>query len=270
MGRMFFIMKKIIATGKGGVGKTTIISTLAKLLANDGHRVLVIDTDPSMNLAMSLGVPFDMLTTLADNTAVIRDKLGAGGQDEETQGHSHDADKSGIDDIISSYTVLNGDKIRIMVMGTIPYGGAGCICSSIAIVKLIIERLEVRKSYLDFIIVDSQAGSEVMGRSLAADYDFNLVVTEATPKALDVARHVMKLARDINVKKQLVIVNKVENGSDLSIVLNALNTGVDDVYPVSYDRMVLEADKQASTILDFYPDSPAICDIRLIKDAIED
>jgi CO dehydrogenase maturation factor len=264
-------MKKIIATGKGGAGKTTIISTLARLLVNDGHRIMVIDTDPSMNLAVSLGVPFDMLTTLADNKTVVREKLGIGAHEEdEGQGHVHnEIDESGMDDLISSYTMLTGDKIRVMVMGTIPYGGAGCICSSVALVKLIIQALERTKPYLDFIIVDSQAGSEVMGRGLAADYDYNLVVTETTQKSLDVAKHVIKLANDINVKKQLVVVNKVENGSDLSMVLQKLNVKIDDLFPVSYDRMILEADRQSRMITDLYPESPAICDIRMIKEAIE-
>jgi len=264
-------MKKIIATGKGGVGKTTIVSTLAKLLVNDGHRVMVIDTDPSMNLAMSLGVPYSMLTTLADNKAAVREKLGAGGHDDsEGQSHSHEVDEDDIEGIISTYTVLTGDKIRVMVMGTIPYGGAGCICSSIALVKLIIQKIEKKIPYLDFIIVDSQAGSEVLGRGLAANYDYNLVVTEATPKAIDVARHMMKLARDINVKRQLVIVNKVENGSDVSAVLHGLDAGIDDVFPVSYDRVVLEADKQSLAITDFFPESPVVKDIRVIKEAIEE
>ncbi|WP_174590311.1 nucleotide-binding protein [Methanocella conradii] len=262
-------MKKIITTGKGGVGKTTLVATLARLLVNDGYRVLVIDTDPSMNLAMSLGVPYSMLTTLADNRAAIRDRLVVSGNEDDRQGHAHEVDDDSLEDLISTYTVLTGDKIRVMVMGTIPYGGAGCICSSIALVKLIIERLEKRMPSLDFIIVDSQAGSEVLGRGLAANYDYNLVVTEATPKSLDVARHVMKLARDIGVKKQLVIVNKVENGADIKAILKELNSDFKDVYPVCYDRMVVEADKQSRLIMDFYPDSPLICDIRLIKEAIE-
>ncbi|MDI6896277.1 AAA family ATPase [Methanocella conradii] len=262
-------MKKIIATGKGGVGKTTLVATLARLLVNDGYRVLVIDTDPSMNLAMSLGVPYSMLTTLADNKAAIRDRLGVSGNEDDRQGHAHEVDDDSLEDVISTYTVLTGDKIRVMVMGTIPYGGAGCICSSIALVKLIIERLEKRMPSLDFIIVDSQAGPEVLGRGLAADYDYNLVVTEATPKSLEVARHVMKLARDIGVKKQLVIVNKVEDGADIKATLKEMSQDFKDIYPVCYDRMVVEADKQSRLIVDFYPDSPAICDIRLIKEAIE-
>lgn len=262
-------MKKIITTGKGGVGKTTLVATLARLLVNDGYRVLVIDTDPSMNLAMSLGVPYSMLTTLADNKAAIRDRLGVSGNEDDRQGHAHEVDDDSLEDVISTYTVLTGDKIRVMVMGTIPYGGAGGICSSIALVKLIIERLEKRMPYLDFIIVDSQAGPEVLGRGLAADYDYNLVVTEATPKSLEVARHVMKLARDIGVKKQLVIVNKVEDGADIKATLKEMSQDFKDIYPVCYDRMVVEADKQSRLIMDFYPDSPAICDIRLIKEAIE-
>ena len=48
-------MLKVIATGKGGVGKTTTISTLATMFSREGTKVLVFDTDPSMNLAMTLG-----------------------------------------------------------------------------------------------------------------------------------------------------------------------------------------------------------------------
>ena len=263
-------MKKIIVTGKGGVGKTTIISTLAKLLVDDGYRLLVIDTDPSMNLAMTLGVPYARLVTLADNKPAVREKLGADGHDGGgTADHSHEVDDNGIADIISTYTIMTGDKIRIMVMGPIPHGGAGCICSSIALVKLIIRKIEDQIPYLDFIIVDSQAGSEVLGRGLAADYDYNLVVAEATPKAIDVARHAMKLARDIHVREQLVIANKVEGGNDVAAIVNGLGLDIRNVYPVSYDRMVLEADKQGRMLDDLCPDSPVIRDLRLVKDIIQ-
>jgi CO dehydrogenase maturation factor len=264
-------MKKIIATGKGGVGKTTIIATLARLLVKDGYRVLVIDTDPSMNLAMSLGVPFSRLAKLSDNKAEIREQLGAGDLgDPGGKGHVHrPADENAVDGIIAEYTVLTRDKVRVMVMGTIPYGGAGCICSSIALVKLIISAIERNNPSLDYIIVDSQAGSEVLGRGLAADYDLNLVVTEATPKAMDVARHMMKLAGDIGVKRQMIVLNKVEDFMEVHVAVKELGCNPDNVYPVAYDKKVLDADKQAKLILDYAPDSMAITNIRSIKEAIE-
>ncbi len=50
---------KVAVAGKGGSGKTTIAGTLARVLAQGGHRVLAIDADPNPNLAVSLGVDPD-------------------------------------------------------------------------------------------------------------------------------------------------------------------------------------------------------------------
>ena len=46
---------KIAISGKGGVGKTTLSSSLARLWAAEGRRVVAIDADPDANLAMALG-----------------------------------------------------------------------------------------------------------------------------------------------------------------------------------------------------------------------
>jgi CO dehydrogenase maturation factor len=47
---------KLAIVGKGGVGKTSLSATLARLLARRGHAVLAIDGDPNPNLALALGV----------------------------------------------------------------------------------------------------------------------------------------------------------------------------------------------------------------------
>ena len=57
----------IMAMGKGGVGKTTIATRLAKYLAQQGHEVLLATTDPAAHLDFSLGKSIDNLTVARIN-----------------------------------------------------------------------------------------------------------------------------------------------------------------------------------------------------------
>ncbi|MCK4435274.1 AAA family ATPase [Candidatus Bathyarchaeota archaeon] len=257
-------MKKIIITGKGGVGKTTIIATLSRLLARDGHRVLVIDCDPSMNLAMSLGVSLSDVAPLAENKADIHERLGLG-MDEEEYTHENGIK---IDEVIEDYIVETKDGVKLIVMGTIPYGGSGCLCSSIALVKLLIGYITSGSADNDFVMVDSQAGVEIFGRGLASEFDFTFAITEPMPKAVEVTRHVMKLSRDLGVKKQIVIVNKVEDGTECETISKELNCNADQMYSVRYDRNVIEADKKGLLILDYAPQASVVEDIQRIKEEI--
>ncbi|GAB4346107.1 MAG: arsenical pump-driving ATPase [Desulfobulbaceae bacterium] len=45
----------IMTMGKGGVGKTTMATSLARFLAGSGHRVLLATTDPAAHLDLTLG-----------------------------------------------------------------------------------------------------------------------------------------------------------------------------------------------------------------------
>jgi CO dehydrogenase maturation factor len=262
-------MIRIIATGKGGAGKTTVIATLSRLLSQKGFRVLAIDTDPSMNLAMSLGIPFKTIRTLAEDKIGIREQLLGEDIDEDDQDdHDKHADID-IEDILARYEVSAQDKVRVVVMGTIPYGGAGCICSSISLVRLLIEHISSQTNRYDLVIVDSQAGSEILGRGLAVDYDYNLVITEAFPKSMEVARHVMKLAGDLHIKKQVVIVNKVRDGNEVGQVIRELSLGGNLALPIRYDERVAEADRNGQLILDTAPDSPMVSDIRVVMAMVQ-
>ena len=48
-----------ILNPKGGTGKTSTVVNLGHGLAREGHRVLIIDTDPQGSSGYHLGVQFD-------------------------------------------------------------------------------------------------------------------------------------------------------------------------------------------------------------------
>jgi CO dehydrogenase maturation factor len=71
---------KLAVTGKGGVGKTTLTILLARSLAKN-YSVTVVDADPSMNLALALGIPKEKLNTitpLSDQQELIQERVGEG------------------------------------------------------------------------------------------------------------------------------------------------------------------------------------------------
>jgi len=51
--------RTILYTGKGGVGKTSVAAATARRAAAEGHRTVILSTDPAHSLSDSLGVPLD-------------------------------------------------------------------------------------------------------------------------------------------------------------------------------------------------------------------
>lgn len=253
-------MKRIIFTGKGGVGKTTMLSTIARMLAREGSRVLVIDCDPSMNLAMSLGIPLSEVFSLNDERLHIQERLG-----ESLEGQNPNTSEV-FDPILEECILDASDGVKLMVMGTVPHGGAGCLCSPVSLVKLLVGYL-ARGEGQDYLLVDSQAGVEILGRGLSNEFDLSLVITEPTPKSIEVARHSMRLSRDLGVKKQIVVVNKAESNEERLSIASHLEMNGDLIESVRYDRKLVEADKKGLHIIDCEP-SMALEDIRKIKEII--
>lgn len=110
---------KIAIAGKGGTGKTTIIGTLARVLARQGRRVLAIDADSNPNLALTLGLTREQTAAL---TALPRTLL-----EEKLDG---DGKKTAVlrispAEIVRQYGVATPDGVTMMLMGKVDHAGAG-------------------------------------------------------------------------------------------------------------------------------------------------
>ena len=71
---------KLAITGKGGVGKTTLSSTLARLYADEGRTVLAADVDPDANLGLALGLSqeeVDAIVPISKMRTLVEERTGA-------------------------------------------------------------------------------------------------------------------------------------------------------------------------------------------------
>ena len=119
---------RVVITGKGGVGKTTLSALLAHLFAREGKRVLAIDGDPQQNLAATLGVPLaeaERIVPVSESTEYLREKIGAGTDISPGGLLTLNPDVS---DVIDRFSVPVGENLRLLVMGSVREAGSGCLC----------------------------------------------------------------------------------------------------------------------------------------------
>ncbi len=208
---------KIAISGKGGVGKTTLSSNLARYFAEEGRRVIAIDADPDANLAIALGadaetacgcVPLSKMDDLIEERTGARP--GAGGMFRLNPDVSDVVDSCGID--------ING--ITLLRMGTVERGGSGCMCSEGTFLKAFMRHLLVDRS--DVAILDMEAGLEHLGRGTAENVDLFIVVVEPGARAVQTAHAVSALADDIGIKQVYAVGNRVRDDADREFLVGAL------------------------------------------------
>jgi len=205
---------KIAVTGKGGVGKSTIIALFARILTEQGKKVLAVDADPDMNLAGILGISPDV-----DLHPIIELKELIAERTETEVGKAAPFFKMNprVDDIPDTYTV-DYHGIKVMTMGTVRGGGAGCACPENAFLKQLLSHLVISRD--EWILLDMEAGIEHLGRGTAIGVDHMIVVVEASGSSLETAFRVKKLADEINIKKVSLIGNRVRSEQEKEFIRN--------------------------------------------------
>lgn len=206
---------KLAISGKGGVGKTTLSGMVVGALALASREVIAVDADPDANLASALGVPADEpVTPLSEMRQLVEERTGSG---EGYGGYFKINPK--VDDIPESYARHVGN-IRLLVLGGVDKGGAGCICPASALLKALLVHLVLGRD--EHLIMDMEAGIEHLGRATAQSMDALLVVVNPASWSLQTAGRVGALAGDIGVKRILAVANRVREDTDLQAIQQQL------------------------------------------------
>lgn len=270
---------KIAITGKGGVGKTTISSTLACILSQQ-YNVFAIDADPDMNLASSLGVK-DEITPISQMKELIKERTGA---DVESFGQVFKMNPK-ISDLpeklsydyknncaipnnyncggISSDTLISKGFLKLMVMGTIDKGGEGCACPASVLLKALLRHIVVKKE--EVVILDMEAGIEHLGRKTVQSVDLMIVAVEPGLKSIETAKRIKKLAKDIGISKVVAILNKCSSKSQENFVIeNLKKEEIDLIGSIPFDETVTQSDMEGLPLTE-YKSSNALISISKIS-----
>ncbi len=202
---------KLAITGKGGVGKTTVSVLLARYLAEQGRRVVLIDADPDANTAAALGLdPAAQPEPISELKDLIAERTGAKG----TGGEFFSLNPR-VDDVPDEYSV-DADGVRLLRMGRLAKGGAGCFCPENAFLKSLLAYLFFHED--QDVILDMEAGVEHLGRGTAAGVDRMLVVVEPGRRSIETAHIIRRYAADIGIDNIGIVVNKVRSEEELRAV----------------------------------------------------
>jgi CO dehydrogenase maturation factor len=203
---------RVVITGKGGVGKTTITAILSHLFAMEGRRVLAIDGDPQQNLAVTLGIlPGDAekIIPVSQSYDYLREKTGAGPGISPGGLITLNPDVS---DVIDRFSVAIGKNLRLLVMGGVSQAGCGCLCPEYTLLAAILRHMRVLPD--EVVLLDTPAGMEHFGRAVADGFSCALVVADPSYNALSVAKESAKLARQLGIEDIVLIVNREGNPAE--------------------------------------------------------
>jgi len=208
---------KIAISGKGGVGKTTFAALLARTLNDSGKRVLAIDADPDANLAAALGIPgSESITPISQMKELIYERT------EMKPGSIGGFFKLNptVDDLPDTLSVTF-ENIKLMRLGGIQKGGAGCICPESTLLKALVTHIVIGRD--ETVVMDMEAGIEHLGRATAKSVDQLIVVVEPGKRSLETFDHIKQLANEIGLTSISVVANKIRNSREEDFIRNNIS-----------------------------------------------
>lgn len=241
---------RVIVTGKGGVGKTTITALLVHLFAREGFTTLAVDEDPQMNLPFALGIPWeerDRIVPLARDFDYVEEKTGArpGGGYGLMLSLNPD-----VSDVVERFGVRGPGGVNILVMGTVVQAATGCLCPENTLLESVIRYINLREG--EVILMDTPAGVEHFGRTIARGFHHAILVTDPSFNAVQVAVHLANLAKELGIPHIHLVINRVRSEDDVRKVREILGRSMDlfaGVHVLPYDEGLIRCEPDVRPLL---------------------
>jgi CO dehydrogenase maturation factor len=198
---------KILICGKGGSGKSTIASLLAKDLQKKGYRILVIDADESnygLSAQLGLNDPKELMDKIGGKKALMGKMLIARNGGEKTPIFTEDMS---IDDIPSD-CLSKKDNVYLLQIGKVKHFQEGCACPMGGLSKDFLKHLKLASK--DIALIDTEAGVEHLGRGVAGEVNLVLAVLDPSYESVKLSKKITEMVKE-GGKPVYFILNKVDD-----------------------------------------------------------
>lgn len=206
-------MPKVIVSGRGGSGKSTLVALLAGKLGDQGRKTLVVDADESnLSLDMMLNVPAPEMTLMdyLGGKPAVREKLMAAIRGEGSEKISLFGEVLTFDNL-PQQCIQWKDEVGLIRVGKIEHSNEGCACPMGAIAHNFLKQLQVQAD--QWLLVDTEAGVEHFGRGVLEGVEIVLMMVDPSYESVVLAEKTMRLAGEAG-KGFLAVLNKTDETTE--------------------------------------------------------
>lgn len=248
---------KLGVVGKGGAGKTAVAALLARAYAQEGRRVLAVDTDSNPNLALNLGLD----PAAADQVPVLPRSLVVGSDGSLSPSQ-----------LVAEYGADTPAGVTLLHATSITDAGSGCLCASHTSVRSLLGA--ALEEQADATVVDMEAGLEHLTRSggTLAYADVLLAVMDPTWKAAQAVVRTRDLAEELGIPRLYAVGTKARSDEDRRFFSSVTaEHGLELATVLPYDPAVIKADRDGTMVTD-YADATrdAVAELVAVLDSPDD
>ena len=250
----------ILATGRGGTGKSTFVALLSRYLKSP---LLLLDIDPDQSLAAMLGVDLEAATTTTDIGREVPIKtlsdLTSDIEDEDAfteLGGSPATVKIPL--LLQWYTQFHSERFDLISLG--PKWTEGDYRSANFLFEFIIPT--IGEQYAS-ILVDSPAGLEHLNRRVVPRINDLFIIIDPSKKSMAHIERVKKILGQVGTTyRRLFLVGNYEFDAEAEQYLES--TGETYLGKMDYDADLKKYNLVGKSLLDLPEDSPACQSMRRI------
>jgi len=227
------MIKKISVCGKGGSGKSVLVTLLAKMLSQR-YDVLILDTDES-NTGLYKMLNFD------DAPETLSDSLG--GRKNIMKYWNENRLSDLIHDVIEGKNLITKNRISLLSIGKTLRGGEGCACPLNALVRAFLQVYTVGDD--EVLLLDTEAGVEHLGRGNEKYVDAILIIIDPSFESLELAKKARDLAIKLGIADEriYVVTNKADVNTNKILMEGLKERGIESNFigSIRFDPRIQES-----------------------------